>query len=793
MDYIELPDNSHPHALVPDLGGPEFDNKGFQGYDKRQGWDYDWLQKHSIQRARKDWTGYLDTMEKMDYTPNGIVMSPGPDTPPGHRLVRTLVAQFCQTWILFGVLQEALNRPVFRHEVITIDTTTDGKEFRVLTLKRLFDEFEEKRDRIRSDSSWATRLSYSLTTAAAILSDMQNSWTHFWDKIFHLPVFLSLSIFTQTLNSYAHIFMDGNLIIRSYAHNDCQPLQTILIREHGYCPNMIYRLLETSGHAGLYYSSLVRKFREKQAHDQCTRDFCIASNIDLDNYDIRHSAELCSCCISSCDHKQIACPCHFIGIPESELLTAYGDNKFPLLRLQNDKLGVVEFKPGIEYVAISHVWSDGRGNPNNNELPICQLRSILQFVSGLTSNSKCLFWIDSICVPIRGPSRRDAIMRMARIYQSASYVLVLAEELLSRDLPSSPDECLFWIFSTKWMTRLWTMQEANLAKQLVFQFRDETISFRQLRHSLVVAFKYDKSHGHSRLVGLQMVLQMDTFSRGPLHESQDECSEEQKIDDELPLVRFWQALRHRHTSKPHDAAICGSILLGTDLGSVLAAMDGEKMQVFWSSQKRVPAAVLWANGPRLEHDGFKWAPCNLINPITSRSYIYPHTPPTQPTEHGLFVHGVEAIVLEKVMLPESISTRAIYRFSIPNSANKHFLYLDGKNGKKTWSDFTEFWYDRCVLLFPPAQYRDATFKAALILPNEEQKLNHSSSTEFGRIPAQYLTLVDIFREGEDLDFYLQDTIQHFDQRYLDLENGRIQFLDVASSRWMSPLQRWCIY
>ncbi|KAF3403380.1 hypothetical protein DPV78_003516 [Talaromyces pinophilus] len=384
-------------------------------------------------------------------------------------------------------------------------------------------------------------------------------------------------------------------------------------------------------------------------------------------------------------------------------------------------------------------------------------------------------------------------MRMTQIYQSASYVLVLAEELLSRDLPSSTDECLFWIFSTKWMTRLWTMQEACLAKQLVFQFRDKPVTFHQLRRSLVVAYKDDKNRSCSRLMGLQMILQMDTFSRGQLHEMQDGYYNKQKIDGELPLVRFWQALKHRHTSKPLDTAICGSILLGTDFGPVLAAKDEEKMQVFWSSQKIVPTAVLWANGPRLQSNGFQWAPCNLIDPFTSDSYIYPYSPPSQPTEHGLFMHGVEAIMLDDVMLPKSTTTHAIHRFALPASSDKHFLCLDGKNGNTSWSDFTTFWHGRCVLLLPPAQYRDATFKAALILPNEVHTLNHSPSTEPRRFTAQYLTLVDIFREGEDLDFYLRGTIENFDQQYLDSENSRIQFLNVGSSRCISPLQRWCIY
>lgn len=158
MDFIILPDNVTSHESVPDLGGPEYDNQGFQGYALRQGWDITAIREGDVIGARDDWDEYSQIVLK-DVSPEDI-----PET--GEGLINALVGPFIQTWILFGIFNEALRRPVFRHEVSRNDTTAtvtapDGKVTSTnrITVQHLFEEFCSKQDELKEDLAWATHLS----------------------------------------------------------------------------------------------------------------------------------------------------------------------------------------------------------------------------------------------------------------------------------------------------------------------------------------------------------------------------------------------------------------------------------------------------------------------------------------------------------------------------------------------------------------------------------------------------------------------------------------------------------
>src|SRR5436305_9259220 len=130
-----------------------------------------------------------------------------------------------------------------------------------------------------------------------------------------------------------------------------------------------------------------------------------------------------------------------------------------------------------------HVWSDGRRNPKHNSLPVCQLRAICSSVQELSVSSPSetkpntvWFWMDTLCVPLHSQAARNkAITLMAKTYSEAEHVLVFSRELLQIPLPVTPHEAFVRIFLSKWMTRLWTLQEAALAKCLAFQFSDSCL------------------------------------------------------------------------------------------------------------------------------------------------------------------------------------------------------------------------------------------------------------------------------------------------------------------------------
>jgi hypothetical protein len=76
---------------------------------------------------------------------------------------------------------------------------------------------------------------------------------------------------------------------------------------------------------------------------------------------------------------------------------------------------------------------------------------------------KLYFWMDTLCVP-RGPKdiHNVAVMNMRNVYEKAERVLVLDAELLASSARASYEEINMRIQASRWIRRLWTVQEAAL-------------------------------------------------------------------------------------------------------------------------------------------------------------------------------------------------------------------------------------------------------------------------------------------------------------------------------------------
>lgn len=90
-----------------------------------------------------------------------------------------------------------------------------------------------------------------------------------------------------------------------------------------------------------------------------------------------------------------------------------------------------EVQPESKYVALSHFWADGLGNPFANSLPRCQLRHISNLVAAVDRESgsagvegKSLSWLDSLGCPVQPEAHKRALAQMRRTYEQATHVLV---------------------------------------------------------------------------------------------------------------------------------------------------------------------------------------------------------------------------------------------------------------------------------------------------------------------------------------------------------------------------------
>ncbi len=126
------------------------------------------------------------------------------------------------------------------------------------------------------------------------------------------------------------------------------------------------------------------------------------------------------------------------------------------------------YEPGIKYVALSHVWADGLGNPRRNALPNCQVVRICNTVAELNrtlneSNdprSEYLVWVHTICCPVELEGKAIALERIADVYKNSTHVLVLDSSLtcLNTETCDLAERLLRTFSFSAWMRRLWTLQ-----------------------------------------------------------------------------------------------------------------------------------------------------------------------------------------------------------------------------------------------------------------------------------------------------------------------------------------------
>ena len=346
--------------------------------------------------------------------------------------------------------------------------------------------------------------------------------------------------------------------------------------------------------------------RVVQSHDKCSPALCMANQIDEDSY------ETC--------HARKGCACEHFGFDINTVIQAMKEDTVPVYNgscLNDNDVNLVSEKP---YVAISHVWSDGLGNPVANTMPRYQLARTSHYVTSLSNatNKHSRFWIDTLCCPIEPrEARRLAISQMKEIYQGADSVLVLDSDLLVHSsYEASPLELLMRIYCAKWNRRLWTLQEGLLAvESLFFQFADKAINILDLCAELT---HEDSAVG--RCLGLDSFGLDSKFHLFLLHLANLLIIDFYGFTGSVnaPISRFsrLQRLLHfRTTSVAKDEALCLGSLLGVDVRDILHKSEASSctyMQIFWSLVDDIPPNTIFYEAERLQIKGLGWAPVSFI-------------------------------------------------------------------------------------------------------------------------------------------------------------------------------------
>ena len=362
---------------------------------------------------------------------------------------------------------------------------------------------------------------------------------------------------------------------------------------------MLFKELDSTG---LHIASLVeRPFSRGLRHERCTDDLCLALQTSDDDYQTKHA--------DSCPQDS---SCVDVDVGQESVSSILCSGGIPIIYVpffpEDDVPLKVEIRPykadGLEFIAFSHVWAHGIGNPKANALPSCQILRLkeLSAKSGSSPFRQPAFWIDTLCIPVGSkhkPARKLAITRIAETYRQARRVLVLDADLQRCSRFRSRTELATRVLCCGWMRRLWTLQEAVMSEKaanagkLDVQFLEGALEFNAIAGRSV-------SNLHHTEKALQSI-----FSAFPQFRTRDRT-----------YAFLSRALKHRTTSKKEDEALCLAPILGFDQGQLAAIVNEHtaetRMQMMYTLMGDIPASVLFNKFAKLGHQGFRWAPASLL-------------------------------------------------------------------------------------------------------------------------------------------------------------------------------------
>jgi hypothetical protein len=582
MDHLPLPrDQTCSIPKVPYLCLDSYDRGDFLQYPYRMGW------KDGQVCSKSNWST-LDHPE-----------SPG----------KEFAESFTQCWLFFGLLHVFFEGDL--SEDAFIDTSPVGNK--VVHTRDLLDMARKMIERDTEEGHpFRDRLEY--VNSCLLLAYHAHESMRFGSAMDENLV-LSIAMLGRFLTVLRLILSRDNNLVSSInrlvweapliqdVHGQWPILQDAMGRVDlldslmacaGWCPKQILKthtvFLETK-----YFYSQLPPPDPGVSHTGCTRFQCLAYQAKEVVYNYAHAHD--------------GCQCGFLKPDLKELLSTLQEGMIPLIKpmLSPDTLDneicIVKGLPDTRYVAISHVWSDGLGNPHANAMSRCQMLEISRLVQDLypSGGPPIPFWIDTLCCPV-GPkeAKKLAIPKMRYTYGEADQVLVLDRRLRRLNcLPKTILELSIIIDSSVWTSRLWTWQEAVLAKRLRLQFADAAIDLEVLRG----AEKDDLNLTRGWVNYLDIIMIIfnvrgeQTSAPGPYYND---------------LYKIHSALQHRSMSVATDEPLCLGCLVGLDMDKILEAEPHERMVAFWSMFPGIPRVLLFWQNETLQQPGFRWAPKTFL-------------------------------------------------------------------------------------------------------------------------------------------------------------------------------------
>jgi hypothetical protein len=529
---------------------------------------------------------------------------------------------FIQSWLWFGVLTE------FCRVILTFDLAdsfieTEGSQ-KFLTTKSLEQKLTLSRTILSLFPQRIRELQY--TTAKHLLTHAENFCYQCLSRTGQRRHQVSVSpeistsvlVLIETLKHATRVLWVES--VTDLAHTPPNQWTYDRMKENGWCESDVHCLHTLAGSSACYYATLLKP-NDVLDHSNCSPKACKHRIIVESTYATKHTSP---------QHEALGPNCTYMQSDLKEVIALLANTRIPRFIIPKVRNKVVledslKVTGNGKYVAISHVWSDGMGNPHSNTLPKCQVQRIMDYANDLTqshgsetAHEQWSVWIDTLCIPLAREARNDSINLLSRTFREANMVLVISNEFTNIDSAMVYEELLTRIVLSNWCRRLWTLEEGILAgENLYLQFRDKAVP---LFEYIMRAQETQDPWQGVKMDIWKAVDNVFPIIRQPMATDKkvvtDSTQTHQNIREVNLLpgeITLATALRFRTSTKPADEALCLASLLSLDVRRILQEEPKERMKHLYDNLKVCSPKMIFTLGPKLHSEGYTWAPASFMN------------------------------------------------------------------------------------------------------------------------------------------------------------------------------------
>jgi hypothetical protein len=503
-----------------------------------------------------------------------------------------------QSWLFFGLLESAFGAPFATRDYVrsvngrevmdTAELRTSIDDFRthiaaIQDIESIAKEMQETIvESLRYAAAWNERLAKFSAFGNPLAANSET-----FISVARLTVLVAEAVWAigqQFPTTEPRFFIDCTWRLETGYESELKRRVTSL----GWCPTLFDRMnnfvrLPASflEYMSIYPSPKTAPNRHRKCH---TLTRCQEYNVDDPS-------------TYQAAHRQKGCQCDNVLFARESVATALEASHIPvvdadkLLTSTSDDI-IRSWSPStpFEFVAYSHVWSDGLGSDTERGLPTCQvkyLRDLAVEVSGTP-----YIWIDSLCIPRLRKLRDLALAQMSESYRSSYVTIVLDAGIMTRSTLESNQSQLLAVSLSTYQERLWTLSESVLSSRITFAFKNEMKSSKDL-------LDMSATDQHLPVIRTSLSL-LDNLSHG-MHAG------------DVTIGALQRNLCRRTSSWPTDESLATASIMGLDLKQLLEVNDDERMMRFWKMANYVPRDIIIETSLKLQRDGFRWAPQSLMD------------------------------------------------------------------------------------------------------------------------------------------------------------------------------------